>query len=357
MASEVIPILNHIADALLNSSVNMNIFKEAGKGVASVLTALTTDGRLVWGVFNALGNAIGETAAVLDLIAKGQIKAAVAATDDWGKETSRQWNQMALDIQKDMDSLAGKSEDSAKRITTSLEDETKAIYKVSQMHLKATETSKTLNNAAKDLGLTFQSSFEDAIIEGKKFSDVLVGLAKDIERIILRTAVTTPLANAIAGGISSFFAPSYNLSTQTAGFGGGVKPYTPPTFSKHGNVFSNGNIQAFASGGVINGPMTWPMSGGKTGLAGEAGKEAILPLTRTPSGDLGVKTSGATKTVVNIYAPPGSTATQDTQQEGGMEKINIYIDEAVAGNVSKPGSKTQRALKNTFGIGQVLNKR
>jgi hypothetical protein len=99
------------------------------------------------------------------------------------------------------------------------------------------------------------------------------------------------------------------------------------------------------------------MAGGKRGLAGEAGKEAILPLTRTPGGDLGVKTTGANRTIVNVYAPPGSDVKQDSQQEGGLEKINIYIDKAVAGNIGKQGSDTHRAMKNTFGLGQVLTKR
>jgi phage-related minor tail protein len=101
----------------------------------------------------------------------------------------------------------------------------------------------------------------------------------------------------------------------------------------------------------------FPMAGGKTGLAGEAGKEAILPLTRTPSGDLGVRTTGASRTIVNVYAPEGSKVSQDSQQNGNTEMINVYIDEAVAGNIGKPGSKTHRMLRNTFGVGQTLTKR
>jgi hypothetical protein len=233
------------------------------------------------------------------------------------------------------------------------------LKKANQLTVKQTDDTDRLNDVSRDLGFTFSSAFENAIVEGKKFSEVLVGLAKDIERIILRQAVTTPLANALSAGISSWMSPGTSLGSQTAAFGGGTAPYSGPASgsaftvaSKHGNAF-----QAFANGGVINSPMTFPMTGGKTGLAGEAGKEAILPLTRTSSGDLGVKAAGGGGVQVNVYAPEGSKVTQDQQQDGGMEKINIYIDEAVAGNVSKPGSKTFRALKGTFGIGQTLAKR
>jgi hypothetical protein len=211
------------------------------------------------------------------------------------------------------------------------------------LHEETKQTNK-LKDAAGDLGFSFQSAFEDAIIEGKKFSEVLDGLAKDIERIILRKAITEPLGNMLGNWVSGFG------STPT-------KAVSVTTASKHGNVFANGSVIPFATGGIIGGPMMFPMAGGKTGLAGEAGKEAILPLTRTPSGDLGVRTTGASRTIVNVYAPEGSKVSQDSQQNGNTETISVYIDEAVAGNIGKPGSKTHRMLRNTFGVGQTLTKR
>ena len=62
--------------------------------------------------------------------------------------------------------------------------------------------------------------------------------------------------------------------------------------NKNGNAFSNGSVQAFATGTVIDTPTYFPMSGNKTGLMGEAGPEAIMPLTRDSSGSLGVRVSG-----------------------------------------------------------------
>jgi hypothetical protein len=58
---------------------------------------------------------------------------------------------------------------------------------------------KEENKVAADLGLTFSSAFEDAIVEGKKLSEMLKGLYQDVLRIIVRTTVTQPLANAITG--------------------------------------------------------------------------------------------------------------------------------------------------------------
>jgi len=60
---------------------------------------------------------------------------------------------------------------------------------------------KEVDNFARDLGLTFASAFEDAAIGGKNLSDVIQGLGKDIERIILRETITEPMGKAISNMI------------------------------------------------------------------------------------------------------------------------------------------------------------
>ena len=71
-------------------------------------------------------------------------------------------------------------------------------------------------------------------------------------------------------------------------------------FSANGNVFQGGShVTAYANGGVVGGPTYFPMSNGKTGLMGEAGPEAIMPLKRGPNGKLGVEASGGQQVVVN----------------------------------------------------------
>jgi len=60
---------------------------------------------------------------------------------------------------------------------------------------------------ARELGLTFTSAFEDAIVGGKGLREVLRGLEQDILRIVTRKLVTKPLGTAIAGMVkgSSLF--------------------------------------------------------------------------------------------------------------------------------------------------------
>lgn len=69
--------------------------------------------------------------------------------------------------------------------------------------------------------------------------------------------------------------------------------------SASGNAFASGAVQPFAlggilgaSGGLLTGPTVFPMRGGRLGLGGEAGTEAVLPLVRGRGGKLGVQASG-----------------------------------------------------------------
>ena len=65
------------------------------------------------------------------------------------------------------------------------------------------ERTSKMKGAANDLGWAFASSFEEAILSGKKFSDVLKGLGRDLLQIMLRRMITIPIANALTGAIGS----------------------------------------------------------------------------------------------------------------------------------------------------------
>lgn len=89
------------------------------------------------------------------------------------------------------------------------------------------EAAAKTKDFARDMGMTFASAFEDAVVGGKAFGDVLKGLAQDIERIIVRKTVTEPLGNAISDaimgstGLNDFFG---NLFGGARAAGGPVAP-------------------------------------------------------------------------------------------------------------------------------------
>jgi hypothetical protein len=61
------------------------------------------------------------------------------------------------------------------------------------------------DSLVKDLGLTFTSAFEEAIVGGKKLSDVLRSLGQDLLAIVARKTVTEPLGGMVSGLLGDIF--------------------------------------------------------------------------------------------------------------------------------------------------------
>ena len=142
------------------------------------------------------------------------------------------------------------------------------------------ELKKQTDDIGKDIGLTFSSAFEDAVVSGKKFSDILKGIGDDLLRLLVRKSITEPIVGAIGG---------VNWGSLLAGFLGSAK----------GNAFGPSGVIPFATGGIVNSPTLFGFAGGRTGMMGEAGPEAILPLKRGRDGKLGVQSAGMGGVVIN----------------------------------------------------------
>jgi phage-related minor tail protein len=116
-----------------------------------------------------------------------------------------------------------------------------------------------------------------------------------------------------------------------------------------GNVYDSGNIIPFAAGGVINKPTVFPFAGG-TGLMGEDGPEAILPLHRDSSGELGVKSGGGGGEVnITIINNSGEEVRQEEKEnQFGGKDIEIMI-----GNIQKKklsDGSMDHVMKNRYGL-------
>jgi phage-related minor tail protein len=87
-----------------------------------------------------------------------------------------------------------------------------------------------------------------------------------------------------------------------------------------GGAFQGGT-QFFADGGVVNTPTSFGMANGGTGVMGEAGPEAIMPLTRGADGKLGVRSQGgggqaaANNNTYNLSVSIGSVDSAERQAE------------------------------------------
>ena len=112
--------------------------------------------------------------------------------------------------------------------------------------------------------------------------------------------------------------------------------------------------RAFAAGGaftnqIVNSP-TYFQYGGGFGLMGEAGPEAVMPLTRMPNGDLGVQTAGSGVSVtVNVFADPGTDVRKEESEDAdGNKQIDIYFGDLVNRHIAS--GKADRALGERYGL-------
>jgi len=142
---------------------------------------------------------------------------------------------------------------------------------------KQTEAFEKQKKVQEELKATIEDSMGDAfmsIIDGtKSVEDAFRDMARQIIAELMRVLVVKQMVSAATG----FF-----------GFA-------------DGGAFQGGSqIQAYANGGVVGSPTYFPMAGGRTGLMGEAGPEAIMPLKRGKDGKLGVTVDGNQQQSVNI---------------------------------------------------------
>jgi phage-related minor tail protein len=93
-----------------------------------------------------------------------------------------------------------------------------------------------------------------------------------------------------------------------------------------------GSVQPFAKGGVIAAPNFFPLGGSRVGLAGEAGPEAIMPLTRGPDGRLGVASAGG--------AAPNVTINIATPDAESFRRSDVYL----TGLIARAVARGQRGL-------------
>jgi len=110
------------------------------------------------------------------------------------------------------------------------------------------------------------------------------------------------------------------------------------TANANGNAFSGGNIVEFAKGGsftnsIVDTPTMFQFGGalGKLGVMGEKSAEAILPLSRTSSGELGVKTtgSGGSNVVVNIINNSNAQVETSEKETPDGKEIEVVISTVV----------------------------
>ncbi|WP_419799627.1 MAG: phage tail tape measure C-terminal domain-containing protein [Terasakiella sp.] len=202
------------------------------------------------------------------------------------------------------------------------------------------EASDTASQVETAMGKAF-SGAEDYLVSlstGTKasFRDMTQSILADIARIIIRTNVISPFANMASSFVSTLF-------------------------SAKGNAFTPQGVQMFAQGSafsnsIVSTPTMFQFGGGQLGVMAENDPEAVMPLFRTPSGDLGVKTSGMGGGG-NIYvevidqrtnADSDPVEVEPIEGPGGMEGARIFIRDTNKKDMARGGY--DQTMRNRWGM-------
>ncbi len=161
------------------------------------------------------------------------------------------------------DTLAG-----ASAMTAAFEQE------VSRLRASVVDAGRDVGNLQRAISSGLRKAIDGLVFDGGKLSDAFRNIGRSMVNAAYAAALR-PVTNHVGGILAA-----------------GVEGLTS-------------SLLPFARGGVVSGPTAFAMRGG-TGLMGEAGPEAIMPLARGPDGRLGVRAGGGAGTVhvvMNISTP------------------------------------------------------
>jgi hypothetical protein len=163
-----------------------------------------------------------------------------------------------------------------------------------------------VTKAAESIGTAFSDSFK-GIIDGsmtakealgsffKSVADMFLDMSAQIIAKMIQMAILNTIVGLLPGG---------GLGTAVSPEVGAIGQGSSIFVAANGATFSNG-IAKFARGGIVDSPTLFKFAQGgamQTGLMGEAGPEAIMPLKRGSDGSLGVQATGLREA---MGRPPG----------------------------------------------------
>lgn len=157
-----------------------------------------------------------------------------------------------------------------------------------RMRSSLTQTNREVKTLSTGISRGLKHAFDGLVFDGMKLSDALNTIGRSMVNTAYGAAVrpvTKQLGGVIATGVAGLFT--------------GAAPFA------EGGSFTQGRVMPFANGGLIGGPTYFPMRRG-VGLMGEAGPEAIMPLSRGADGRLGVRGEAAGRPVnivMNVSTP------------------------------------------------------
>ncbi len=265
----------------------------------------------------------------------------------------------------DIASINAKAEAASKAYLAEVD----GVNKVFEAQEKSKALTESLTNRQVAYGEIFKKSFEgmaDAVIEFTKtgklnFKGMIDSMIEGLIRYEMQQQAMT-LYSAARPGLMNFVASIFANPTGIGASPDGINVGNNLLVQAKGGVYDAGLTQ-FGKGGmftnsIVSSPTLFKFAKG-TGLMGEAGPEAIMPLKRDSNGNLGVRAGGGggnVDVVVNNYST-AQAETRETVDSRGNRKIEVMIGDMTAGEIARNGSASQKAIRGTFGLQPQLIRR
>ena len=224
--------------------------------------------------------------------------------------------------------------------------------------LKPTAT-VTTGTTAYDSGAGLREAFSGLGQAAGRLSDQFGGLGQDAWAMFVKFG--QGLAMMLQSSSSSAISGAGNWLAGLFGGSSGQSNIPAETVSTwanaQGNAFNNA-VMAFANGGsfansIVNQPtyFRFGRGGSSLGMMGEAGPEAVMPLSRDSSGSLGVRVANPgqgqagprTTVIIENHASAEVTQTKETQPDGS-ELIRVVLN-ATAKDVQR-GGVVRKSMQN-----------
>lgn len=162
------------------------------------------------------------------------------------------------------------------------------------------------------------------------------------------------LLGSLVGGVASYFGGGASAAAST---GTAVSSYGANfQLNAKGGVYDSPSLSAF-SNGIVRNPTMFAFAKGSAGIMGEAGPEAIMPLTRAPDGSLGVRAVGAggaqaASSAPQVYITIDGNGNTSTKTSAGLEQfgaeIGRFVDQRYKQNLMRdiqPGGDIWNATR------------
>lgn len=294
------------------------------------------------------------------------------------QQQSLEYTKQKYDLEKRIEAETGSIDSQLQKIgltkedKKTLEDKKKSVIDVGAVELdilnkvnKGKQDSIALQYSMSDRMKGFSSIVEnsfrdmaDAMVEFAKtgkfnFNDLITNMLAGLLRFELQAQMSSMYKG--LGGLSGIMSSLFG-SPEANALASGVAPLAK------GGAYDTG-IQKFAMGGtftnsVVDSPTLFKFAKG-TGMMGEAGPEAIMPLKRDANGNLGVRggqQQGSVNVVVHNYSNEQATTKESTDSKGNR-RIEVIVGEAVAKEIGRANSPVNGSLKANFQLQPNLVRR